>query len=168
MAVKNIKKSKHLPIKLLHKLFILTNGILYWRNDHSRAPAGSKAGYPNAAGYIDINYMGHRLYAHRVIFAMTRKYWPQGIIDHIDGDVQNNLPSNLRSVDDFQSACNMKTRADNRSGTRGVSAHSGGWHAEVCFRKVRHRKWFKQKTAAIAWAKQMRNELHGPYQRTIE
>ena len=42
-------------------------------------------------------------------------------IDHLDGDKQNNRISNLRIVDRKGNSQNCKIRADNTSGTKGVT-----------------------------------------------
>ena len=41
-------------------------------------------------------------------------------VDHIDGDVTNDHPSNLRVVDRKTNACNRKKRSDNTSGITGI------------------------------------------------
>lgn len=56
-------------------------------------------------GYYQSTIMGRKLYAHRVVFFLTHGYWPVNV-DHLDGNRQNNKPSNLADVDAAENAEN--------------------------------------------------------------
>jgi len=142
------------------------DGVLYWSKDSwNRRFRGKPAGNVNKAGYVDISYKNKRYYAHRIIFALFNNRWPSKFIDHIDGHVANNRIENLREADKYSNSYNSKKNTRNTTGIKGVSRHSGGWHAEISANKTRYRKWFKSKQKAINWVSMKRIELHGEYAR---
>jgi hypothetical protein len=67
--------------------------------------------------------------AHRVAWAIHYGEWPNGFIDHINGDRADNRIANLRVVDHVGNGRNRKAGANNNSGVIGV-----GWNK-------RHKKW---------------------------
>lgn len=67
------------------------------------------------------------VYAHRVAWAMETGKWPDGQIDHIDGNRTNNTFSNLREVDRAENAKNSGLRATKLSGLpKGVFRNPSG------------------------------------------
>lgn len=84
-------------------------------------PAGSPAGYTTHNGYLMCCVQGNRLQAHRIAWALVYGEVPTGDLDHIDGNKQNNHPSNLRLATRSQNNYNAKKRRDNTSGYKGVS-----------------------------------------------
>jgi len=64
---------------------------------------------------------GKNYQAHRVVFALENERWPDGDIDHIDGDTSNNTPTNLREVSASTNHKNTKRHKHNTSGVNGVS-----------------------------------------------
>jgi hypothetical protein len=156
MAVCNIKKSKEISIELLKENFYVKDGVLYWRKDNHKKWADTIAGYPNKMGYYDIGFLKNRYYAHRIVFAITHGYWPSGIIDHIDGNSSNNSPENLREVSDSENSINSKRSHF----SKGVYSHTGGWQAEITFKKKRYRKWFKNRQDAVDWRANVKYNVH--------
>ncbi len=55
---------------------------------------------------IGINYKTYRL--HRICWLLKYGKMPNGVIDHIDGDIKNNAISNLRDVTSFENQRNCK------------------------------------------------------------
>lgn len=106
-----------------HKLPVYGHG--------GRKAAGSPAGYVAGNGYIMCCVKGDRLHAHRIAWALVHGVIPTTDIDHIDGDKQNNAPSNLRLATRSQNNYNAKKRRDNTSGYKGVSFDKarGKWDA---------------------------------------
>ena len=111
------------PVSRLRKLFALrSDGKLIWKRPPSiRAKAGSEAGCLSR-GYITVGLDGLKYFAHRIVWALANGTDPcQVPIDHIDGNPQNNHPSNLRLCNQKQNGLNTKTHSTNSSGIKGVS-----------------------------------------------
>lgn len=75
-----------------------STGKFTWKSKPARnIVVGSEAGNIRPYdGYIVIKYQSTPYYAHRLAFAFANGRWPEADIDHINGDRQDNRPSNLR------------------------------------------------------------------------
>lgn len=108
-------------------------GAFTWRvSRRGRARAGSQAGYVVPRGYrsISINNCDYR--AHRIAWLIHYGEWPEGEIDHVNGNRSDNRLSNLRVVTHQEQ---MKNRGMHRNNTSGVIG--------VCWHKARN-KWMAQ------------------------
>jgi hypothetical protein len=87
----------------------------------------------NGSGYRHGTLAGTTYLAHRVVWALYHGAWALGTIDHIDGNRQNNTPSNLRDVSHSQNLRNQRKRRSNKSGHNGVSwsAKEKRWIASI-------------------------------------
>lgn len=74
----------------------------------------------NTSGYKSGNLLGKRYLAHRVIWLLCHKDWPEGTLDHINGIRTDNRLSNLRLATLSENAQNRKTPSVNTSGVMGV------------------------------------------------
>jgi hypothetical protein len=74
------------------------------------------------------------LRAHQVAWLLFYGAWPDGEIDHRDGDGLNNRISNLRCGTRTQNQRNQRLHVKNKTGVRGVSFHSPTkkWQALIC------------------------------------
>ena len=71
-------------------------------------------------GYLCGNVFGVRFQAHRVFWALHYGQWPDGDIDHINGNRQDNRIANLRSVTRMENLKNSSIGRRNTSGVLGV------------------------------------------------
>lgn len=71
-------------------------------------------------GYCHGTVNGRTVRAHRLAWRLYYGEWPDGDIDHINGDKTDNRIDNLRSVTHAENMRNRKIRRDNRSGVSGV------------------------------------------------
>lgn len=78
---------------------------------------------------------GKKVYAHRAAWMLVHGDIPDGlVIDHINGDGQDNRLSNLRAV---TKALNQRNRRSSRGGAlHGVHAHRGGFIVQCANRYV--------------------------------
>lgn len=144
----------YLPIEDIRQLIAYdpASGVLTWR---ARGPQAFKegercrewrarnwnskmAGKPalqwkdkrgvRSGAIFDQNYS-----AHRVAFALHHGRWPQGEIDHINGDPSDNRAVNLREATRGVNMRNMGISKRNKSGRVGVSMESrtGKWVATI-------------------------------------
>lgn len=78
---------------------------------------------------------------HRFILGLAKGV---GVVDHINGNMQDNRRSNLRVCSVSENAMNRGMQADNKSGFKGVSFHkeSGKWQAQT--KKKGHEKMYSR------------------------
>lgn len=89
------------------------------------------------------------LAAHRVAYILMIGCWPEGAIDHIDGDPFNNVWTNLRIATKAQNTQNSKLRSDNTVGYKGVSPCGEKYRAVIYHnRKQKHLGLFDTAKAA--------------------
>lgn len=121
----------------------LETGDLYWvakTSKMSSVKIGSLAGTSLRGGqkkYKALHIKGEKLLVHRVVWALHNGRWPNGIVDHIDGDETNNRPENLREVTRSQNNMNRKNRSDNLSGLKGARQRKNRdgslvWISTIC------------------------------------
>lgn len=118
-----------------HLSYDAQTGIVSWsRKNGGRAPL--------VAGNVDNKYRrikckGKKFLAHRIAWFLHFGVWPEGQIDHINGDKLDNRLANLRDVDQFANQQNVGKRQNgwrpNTSGWKGVSWNKKGqiWQAEI-------------------------------------
>lgn len=100
-----------------------------WNARHAGAPAFR---FVTKYGYLSGHVFKQGLLAHRVAYAHAHGIWPDGQIDHINGNKTDNRIKNLRAVTDAENKKNMAMRKDNTSGIVGVGRHSRGkWLAQM-------------------------------------
>lgn len=118
-------------------------GWLYWkiRDSNRRGDgafntrhAGRRAFTADSGhGYCVGNILNRKCYAHHIAFVIETGEWPDGEVDHIDGNRSNNRFSNLRVVSHGVNAKNSALRSHNTSGAHGVDFHrqTGKWRARI-------------------------------------
>lgn len=169
-----IKKNPELLRNLLK--YDAETGFLYW-SERPRSmfkdDRTHRAWNTNFSGKLAIHGIGNhgyrkgRIYgvevlAHRVIWAMHNKGWPDGEIDHIDGDQTNNRIDNLRCVTSTENSKNAKISRRNTSGRTGVSFNKAQqkWVAYIASNKeFKFLGTFSEKKDAITARKKAEEEL---------
>lgn len=82
-------------------------------------------GKKSKSRYIVIEIDGKDYYGHRLAWLYVHGVWPEGRLDHRDGNKRNNSIFNLRPATGSQNAMNRAIQANNTSGYRGVHLRSG-------------------------------------------
>lgn len=130
--------------------------------------AGNTAGHHRKDNYVHIIIDNKAYKAHRLAWLLFHGAWPDGQIDHIDGDSSNNRIDNLRTATCSQNMCNKGRYSNNTSGCKGVSfvPSTKKWRArlqkEHKRRLVGEFNTFEEAAAACNTA---RTILHGEYAR---
>lgn len=104
----------------------------------------------------------HTLSAHRIAWALHNGAWPEGQIDHMDGDGLNNRIENLRDVPNSVNQRNQRRPKNNTSGHVGVSWYrrTQRWQAKVNTDAGTKKKYFSDLEEAVAWRADMA-AMHG-------
>jgi hypothetical protein len=130
---------------------------------------GKIAGGPSGAGgrwQIRINdrlYLGYRL-------AWLHQYgeWPMADLDHKDGNIEDDRPTNLRLATPAQNGANRGAQKNNTSGFKGVSfdKQTGRWRAKIKAngRHISIGRFDTPEAAATAYA-EAAQRLHGKFAR---
>jgi len=133
------------------------SGKIFWKlRPVTCVRIGDEAGFVEPQGYRVIGFKYKYRKAHRIAWAIHYGAWPDGEIDHIDGDRANNRIENLRCVQRSENMKNKKRRSDNPSGHTGVSWHSGSkkWRVRIASKNgKRHVGLFNSKSEAIEAAR---------------
>ena len=152
--------------KYLHQLFDYKDGTLYWkiRSSH-RIHIGDKAGCLDTNNYYKIRINGKMYGSHRVIYAWHYGYFPK-IIDHIDGNPENNKIENLREATHSQNNWNSRKNSRNTSGFKNVRwrKERNKWTCQFQVnKKTISRGAFDTAEEASIFAEKLRKELHGEF-----
>lgn len=87
-----------------------------------------------STGYRRVRLNGKLYYEHRLVFFLVHGHLPK-LVDHIDHNVLNNHPSNLRAATDSQNLVNRRGKSQSSSGYWGVSRttanRSKPWVAQI-------------------------------------
>jgi hypothetical protein len=119
-------------------------GDLYWRErpKQSRANITRPINGMDRRGYPKAKVNGRCITVHRIVWCMVHGDWPEGEIDHINGNRADNRIENLRLVTRRQNALNIGLNAQNTSGYKGVhwcpSPKGRHWRAMIRSGGKRH------------------------------
>jgi len=121
-------------------------------------------------GYLMISIQNKKFLAHRLAVLYMTGYFPEGVVDHIDGDPSNNKWSNLRECSQGQNNTNKKWMSNNASGYKGVYFHKGAqkWLAQLVVNKQYvYLGLFNNIEEAAQVAKEAREKHHGAFARHV-
>lgn len=123
------------------------------RSYRAHVRVGSERGVVTSGGYKTVQFCGRRIMAHRLAWILQTGAAPFEVVDHINGDAQDNRWSNLRSVSQSMNLRNARLRKDNTSGCPGVffTKRDRCWIARIKInRKEIHLGYFETKDRAVA------------------
>jgi hypothetical protein len=132
-------RSPALNAEEVNRLLREEDGILFWRVKRGNMRVGTLAGsivrrqMPNAKPYAIVRIHKRTYMVANVVWLLHVGRWPEGIIDHQDGNTMNNKIGNLRDVTQAENTKNMALSRRNTSGITGVAWHkgSGKWRAYI-------------------------------------
>lgn len=102
-------------------------------------------------GYFIGAIFNRRYQGHRVCWAIYYGRWPEGQIDHINGNPSDNRITNLRDVSNLENGRNQRMPKNNTSGFTGVLWDRGRWVARIKVHgRARHLGRFVNRDDAIA------------------
>jgi hypothetical protein len=106
--------------ELLHQLLIYKDGKLFWKQPKTGRNLTKEAGCVLNHGYKVLGINGKNYLNHRLIFMMHHGFIPK-IIDHVNGNKQDNRIENLRQATRPQNAYNAKAHSDNLTGYKNIN-----------------------------------------------
>ncbi len=109
------------------------SGIVTYKVGRHKGRKGGEAGYLRQYDQRRIITIGGvKHFAHRVIWLMVNGAWPKGVIDHINGNPNDNRFVNLRDVNQSVNMQNQhRPHASSKTGILGVSKHKGKFRAMI-------------------------------------
>jgi len=113
-------------IPLFTDIFIYDNGKLYWKYTFGpRSKQGNQAGgVSTSTGYRRVLVRNKRWLEHRIIFYIHHGYLPC-MIDHINGDKEDNRIENLREVTQGLNRANSLVNYNSKTKYKGVDYRKG-------------------------------------------
>lgn len=136
-------------------------GFFTHRKKTIRRQAGDIAGR-NVHGYWKVGINKKEYPAHRLAWLYVYGYWPNNLIDHINGNPLDNRIENLRDVTHRENNQNLSYHRDGK--LWGASFHSdrGKWRARVRVDgKDIHLGYFDTELESHEVSKQYLNNLYG-------
>ena len=131
------------------------------RRSHERVGTISKKKH---LAYLRARLDNKNYFAHRLAWLYVHGEWPNGQIDHINGDKVDNRISNLRVATPAQNAQNLrKARSNSKSGLIGTIWYGKKNKWRACIRvegKIKHLGYFEQAEQAHAVYIEAKRTLH--------
>ncbi len=138
-------------------------GVFLWRRRGFGRTLGRVLGTKNWDGYVVIKVNQVPCYAHRLAWFHSHGEWPQGHIDHIDGNRSNNAIANLREATAAQNAARRPTKRS-LAPSRGVFPQGPGFVARLHHAGKRYYLgYFSTAEAARAAYEAKAKEIHGEF-----
>ena len=108
---------------------------LLTRGGHKPGPV---AGQLMKKGYRRLSVDNRMYLMHRLAWLYMHGEWPTGLIDHDNGNKQDNRIANLRDCDTAQNGWNQGAQKTNTSGYKGVFASGTKWAAQIQVNGKKH------------------------------
>jgi len=104
-----------------------------WNARFSGSTAGSRRTTGHGKTYIVVTMYGKSYLAHRLAWMHQTGGWPEGEIDHENGNGEDNRWLNLRDVNHSENLKNRRLPSNNSSGTVGVmwSNQNNKWKVQI-------------------------------------
>lgn len=115
--------------------------------------------------YYQLHGWPHRVHVKVWLDTIQSPLLPGYHIDHINGDIHDNRPENLRYVPHGANIWNMKTPTSNKTGLKGLSRRGNKWRGTVTAYGRQRSKVSDDLLEVAAWIHRTRKELHGEYAR---
>ena len=151
----------------------LQDGVIVWkRNANANKKIGDQVGFSTRkSGHKNVFLMVNKklrgfVYT-RVVWLLHYGVWPDGEIDHIDCNSQNDSIENLRVVNRNQNCQNTRFGRTQKSfkGTY-QDKRNGKWHCQVqVYGKVHGKYGFATQSEAYEARQKLAEVLHGEYAR---
>ncbi|WP_161489491.1 HNH endonuclease [Sulfitobacter sp. EhC04] len=136
-----------------------------WNSRFSKSEALTAKANGGLSGHI----FGKVYLTHRVSWAIHYGEWPLSVVDHVNGNPEDNRISNLRLASHAENMRNRKKNANNASGLKGVHWCRTylRWFASICVNKKRiNLGSYPTKEAAHEAYCEAAERLHGEFART--
>lgn len=105
-------------------------GVFTWLVTRNRITQGDVAGSVSKKGYRVIRIDGEHHKAHRLAWFYVHGSWPSGVIDHKDGNKDNNKIKNLRDTSQAVNCENIRKPRNNLMGASYVKKLDK-WKAQI-------------------------------------
>lgn len=157
-----------IDLELAKKMFTYNpdTGELTRRIRAGKCAAGCLVGHPNDKGHLRVSIDYKYYYVHRICWLLYYGEDAPSLIDHINGDGEDNRIENLRLANYSENMANMKITSRNTSGVKGVSWHTsrGMWRANIKVSgKHIHIGYFSDIVEAEVAMKAYRENIHGEF-----
>ena len=131
----------------------------------TKSSIGKPVGFLHPKGYLVVKLDGGSYLLHRLAFLYMTGKMPNAV-EHIDGDLSNNIFSNLREAICLTNKHNCKIQRNNQSGIKGIHIEGSRvkrYRATVVKEKVQCRKSFASLEEATVWVRHTREQLYGGF-----
>lgn len=144
------------------------SGEFSWKQKTSiRSKVGKTAGLSCKADYQRISIDNRRYKAHHLAWLYMTGEWPNGIVDHKDGQKSNNRWDNLRIATPRENRANSPVNANNKCGRKGVHKVGRKWRALLQTTDERmHLGYFECLDSAAAAYEDAAEQKFGEFART--
>lgn len=141
-------------------------GDFTWIKKGHGIKIGRIAGTTTKHTYRQIMIDNKTYLSHRLVWLYVYGYFPDKLIDHINGNGLDNRINNLREADHSQNLHNSRLCKRNTSGFKGVFWHCSNkkWYAQININgKNKHLGFFDSKYLANEAVSVARYKYHGEF-----